>query len=837
MFIRSRSSSLWRWWTLMTTFGLALSLLTAVPTAKAQEGMSTSDAECLALNLSTVTDEVDESAQILSARVEGGGDVPRHCDITGRIGGRITFALAVPIEGWDGRYVQVGGGGFCGTVPTATGGDKYVRFGSAVSSNDSGHVGSPFNADFAYDDPQAEIDWAYLASHLDAQVSKAILARLFGQRPVYSYFQGCSTGGRQGLMAAQRYPDDFDGITAGAPANRQNYLAVLSQGYREVVNHREDGSLILRAEDADVVSAAVLEQCDLLDGVADQVVHDPRACDFDTDVLLDTLTEEQVDVVRRWYDDPRNSAGESMYPGGIPLGSEAGWTLTNIVGDAPAWSFGGQFAEQVLRYLAFPDDPGPTYDLREFDFDTDPPLLDEQARLVNADDPDMSAFRDAGGRMLLWHGSADPLITPLATIEYYEEGLVAMGPLEEVQDWYRLFMLPGVYHCSGGPGADGVDLYAAIIDWVEADQAPDVLVAEGDGFTRPLYPYPTLAVYSGEGDETSFESWVPVEGPRGRLGEVGAVVERIAGPDRIQTAAELSRRAFTRSDAVVIATAGDFPDALSAAVLAAEVGAPVLLNAPDRLADEVAAEVDRLGATTAYLLGGEAALSAQVGSDLEDAGVTVRRLSGATRIETAVAVADEVAALGGPVEQAVVALGSRPDGDAFPDALAAGNVAARGRAPILLAEPGQLPGASLQALVRLLPQGAEVVLAGGAAAVSEEVASQVREAGLTPVRVGGEDRYGTAVALAERAVGDADVSTVVLASGRTFPDALAAAATADRLDGVLLLVDPLDLDASRETAAFLADRAGAIRRVLVAGGAAAVSDAVVDQVRGVLAAE
>lgn len=511
---------------------IARSVLTAtlvapllVPPAAAAGADPLTTADCAALTGVVVDAGEGETAQVVAAlEMAGDASAPVHCRLTVRVGGRITMDLRAPYEGWQARYAQVGGGGFCGTVPTATGGfEPYLTRGTAVASDDTGHVSSPFNADWALGNPQSQVDWAYLSEHLVRGASHALLEQLYGAAPDTSYFLGCSTGGRQALMSAQRYPDDFDGIVAGAPANRQSYLAVLSQGYRERVNHDEAGRLVLRAPDAALAAEAVLEQCDALDGLEDGVLGDPRRCPFDPVQLLcepgqadGCLDAAKVEVLRRWYDDPRDSAGTSMYPGGIPRGSEGGLNLTNIGGDGRAYSFGGMFADQVLRYLAFPEDPPPTYSLEDFDFDADRELLRPQAEaLYNADDPDMSAFRDSGGKLLMWHGFADPLITPLATIQYYEDGAAAMGGLDALQDWYRMFLPPGVYHCSGGPGPDAIDWFGAVVDWVERGVAPDVVLATGAGVERPVPAYPRTARYAG-GDPAAASSFTIVDAPRGR---------------------------------------------------------------------------------------------------------------------------------------------------------------------------------------------------------------------------------------------------------------------------------------------------------------------------------
>ncbi|MEV0425724.1 tannase/feruloyl esterase family alpha/beta hydrolase [Micromonospora sp. NPDC050495] len=459
----------------------------------------------------------------------------RYCDVRASItvGAQdgstsvIQLRLQAPID-WNRRYVQLGGGGFCGSIPTAgTSGNGNVDLGYAVASDDTGHVGGGSDASFAYNNTAAQNTWGYLSEHLTALAAKAILKELTHHTPAYSYFVGCSTGGRQALIEAQRWPGDFDGIVAGAPANRQNYLAPLSQGVRELQNRDADHRQIINAAAAAVVNQAVLAACDGV--VKDGVVDDPRACRFDPATLLcpagttgpGCLSAAQVAVLQKWYDSPRDDQGRELYPGGLPLGSEGGWVGADISTSPTGLSGGGAYAEQVLRYLAFPTDPGPSYALWDFDPSRDAAKLDPMAKVYNADTTDLDAFRKAGGKLMLYHGLADPLITAFGTIQYYEDVVTRYGSLASTQQFARLFLLPGVYHCSGGPGADRVDWLGAIRDWTERGQAPaSVLASKVSGgattMQRPVYPYPLQASYDGSGDPNVAANWEPVPGPRGR---------------------------------------------------------------------------------------------------------------------------------------------------------------------------------------------------------------------------------------------------------------------------------------------------------------------------------
>jgi putative cell wall-binding protein len=287
---------------------------------------------------------------------------------------------------------------------------------------------------------------------------------------------------------------------------------------------------------------------------------------------------------------------------------------------------------------------------------------------------------------------------------------------------------------------------------------------------------------------------------------------------------------------VVLARADDFPDALAGSGLAAEVDAPILLTPTEGLAPEVADEIERLGASTAYLLGGTAALSEEVADDLEAMDVTVERVGGAERFETAALVMDEVVDLGGDVDDAIVALGGgrTPKGD-FPDALAAGNLAAAARAPIVLVGPDEVPDVTAEALARHLSDGDTVYVTGGTAAVGEAPEQALTDDGYDVQRLAGAERYATGAAVTREALAQgAGLGTVVLATGQSFADPLTAAPAARQLGGVMLLVDPADLDASDATRTLLEENRAAIETVLVTGGPATIADDVVEQVRAAL---
>ncbi len=421
---------------------------------------------------------VVESADVVAASATK----PEHCDATGHVGA-IAFRLQLPTRDWNQRYFQAGCGGFCGYVPIGSCGEALSR-GFAVAAENSGHTDTG-DASWALNNRRAEVDWGHRSPHVVAVAAKRLVTTFYGQAPRYSYFQGCSTGGRQALSEAQRYPDDFDGIVAGAPALYQNYLAPLSQGYLETGNRDEQGHVILTQDKVrDVLAPAVLAACDGDDGDVDGVLADPENCDFDpgslqcpTDVDQPTcLTSSQVDVARAFYAPPTDDRGRQLYPGGLVVGSEGGWPGWSV-GTDTSLSGGGNFAEQVLRYLAFPHDPGADYSLFDFDPTRDAQRLTAMAQVYNADDVHLNRFERNGGKLLLWHGWADPLITPRGTIDYVQKAVAANGGRAATADWLRLFLLPGVYHCAGGPGEDTVDWLTSIQNWVEDGVAPDAVTA------------------------------------------------------------------------------------------------------------------------------------------------------------------------------------------------------------------------------------------------------------------------------------------------------------------------------------------------------------------------
>jgi feruloyl esterase len=420
----------------------------------------------------------------------------------------IKIEVWLPVVAWNGKFQAVGNGGWAGTISYGALASA-LQEGYATASTDTGHVGG--NASFAIGHPEKVIDFAYRAVHEMAVKSKAVIAAFYNRAPRFSYWTGCSTGGRQGLMAAQRYPEDFDGIVAGAPANNQTQLCA----WRIAVEARilqEPASIVSRTKLA-LVNRSVLAACDALDGVTDGLLTDPNPCRFDPASLLcrgvdgdDCLTASQVEAVKMGYAPARRKTGELIYPGLVP-GGEMGWAMLTAVNPEPGGIDVGMF-----RYVAHED---PAWDWRTFDVDRDTSLIDKKAGFIDAVNPDLSAFRARGGKLLIYHGWNDGgsggAISPQNSVNYYSSVLARMGPQQE--DWLRLFMVPGMAHCGGGPGPNQVNWMAALERWCESGIAPDRLIASrvSDNrinMTRPLCPYPQVAQYTGVGSTNDAANFV-----------------------------------------------------------------------------------------------------------------------------------------------------------------------------------------------------------------------------------------------------------------------------------------------------------------------------------------
>jgi len=404
-----------------------------------------------------------------------------------------------PAAAWNGKFLMEGGGGFVGSV-NVNGLTKAVREGYAGASTDTGHTGG--NADFALGHPEKVIDFAYRAVHETAVKAKALITAFYGRGPRLSYWEGCSTGGRQGLMSAQRYPEDFDGIVAGAPANNQIHLCAWRM--RLLMTALKSPQHAIPPEKLRLLNNAVLDKCDANDGVKDRLLEDPRDCNFDPAVLrcngaeaASCLTAPQLETVNAAYTDIRKANGELLYPR-LPVGGELGW-LVPAGATEPAGMDVGMF-----RIIANQD---PKWDWRNFDVEKDIERALLHGKDIHAVNPDLAKFKARGGKLLIYHGWNDGgsggAISSLNSISYYESVLKKMGPNQE--SWLRLFMVPGMAHCGGGTGPNQFNALAALERWRERDAPPQSMTAVrvgergGVDMTRPLCPYPQRAVYVGSG--------------------------------------------------------------------------------------------------------------------------------------------------------------------------------------------------------------------------------------------------------------------------------------------------------------------------------------------------
>jgi len=460
-------------------------------------------------------DVVLESAKTETSGPQKNPHPESHVNVKGIIGGDIRFELLLP-DDWNGRFTMGGGGGFVGTVQN--GARDSVNRGFATVGTDTGHEAQPgYLAAWALDNLEAKVNFGYLAVHRTAEVAKAIIRAYYGVDASYSYFLGCSRGGGQAMMESQRYPKDFDGIVAGAPAFDWSGIAACSVSIQKTL-YPDPATMDHTTLDKEALKSlrdSILEQCDAEDGLKDGVVQDPPSAHFDLS-KVPGLSDEQRKCIEAIYTGA-NNGGESIYPG-YTRGAECDpdqWTAW-IVGPAlslekdhvPDLMFA--FGTQIFKYLVFndPDWNYSTYDFSNFARDTR-----LAASYLNATNTDLTGLADHKGKLIIWHGWADPALPAQATVNYYR-GVVTRDP--NARDYCRLFMVPGCYHCGGGPGASDVDWLSIITQWVEHGTAPDKIIAtkRANGkiaMGRPLYCYPITAAYKGDGDPASADSFVPKE--------------------------------------------------------------------------------------------------------------------------------------------------------------------------------------------------------------------------------------------------------------------------------------------------------------------------------------
>jgi hypothetical protein len=474
-----------------------------------------------------------EIAQITAARIPASSAAPAHCRVTGVLSPEIAFEVSLPAQ-WNGRFYMIGNGGHAGEAMDNPGRvsqrNEALQLGFAFAQTNTGHDASKEpGASFVMSNPQKAIDYAYRAVHLTATTTKDITKAYYGKAVSRAYWNSCSNGGRQGLIEAQRFPEDFDGIVASAPWVDQTGFTIGAMW-----NQKALSAAPLTPAKLSLVADKVMAKCDAIDGLKDGLIDDPRKCDFNParDVPAcragadgpDCLTAAQAEAVAKVYAGPVSN-GKPFFPGYMP-GSEAvtaglfgggtgsGW-LNVIVSTQPDGKPADfNLAEGTIRYLV-PKPPKPDYDYRTFDFDRDIHMLDGWSKLADAKNPDLSKFNKRGGKLLMTYGWADSILQPMAGVKYYEQALAKNGP--GTQEFFRLFMVPGMAHCGGGIGPDRHDPMTAMINWVEKGKAPESIRASrvvNDQVvrTRPLCPYPQVARYSGQGsidDAANFRCVAP----------------------------------------------------------------------------------------------------------------------------------------------------------------------------------------------------------------------------------------------------------------------------------------------------------------------------------------
>lgn len=417
----------------------------------------------------------------------------------------IKIEIWIPTDTWNGKFQAVGNGGYQGSISYGAMATA-LRRGYATASTDTGHTGD--DVIFGKDHPEKVIDFGWRAIHLMTDTARLVVRNATGRFAEKSYFVGCSSGGHQAMSEAQRFPADYDGIIAGAPANNR-IRQTFGFAHAWAATHRADGSAILDQAALSLVTRSVVAACDGGDGLKDGLVEDPRKCTFDPAAIVckDTaaagscLTPEQAEAVKTVYDGPKNPrTGEPIFTG-FPRGSEG-------FGDAAIQSWRQYITSPreparigVFRHFLFHDE---NWKVSSLDYDRDLAYAEERIAHLAAVDRDLTPFKKRGGKLIMYAGWMDPVVPPQDNVAYYEAVAKTMGGYDRTRDFFRLFVAPGMGHCAGGPGPNTFDALTALENWVEKGVAPDTLLATHSTAgkvdrTRPLCPYPQVARYKGSG--------------------------------------------------------------------------------------------------------------------------------------------------------------------------------------------------------------------------------------------------------------------------------------------------------------------------------------------------
>ena len=460
-----------------------------------------------------------ELSVVSATLVAASAGVPEHCRVSLMAQPELNMEVNLP-SAWNGRLYMFGNGGWAGEPFDSAGRvasrAKGLKAGFVTAATDTGHSAAlEPGASFAVS-RQKLLDYGFRSLHLTAETAKMLARTYYGAGPSKSYYEGCSQGGRQGLTFAQRFPDDFDGIIAGSPGLYQTATHMARAYWMQGLNENPFPAAKLA-----LLAAKVYEQCDAKDGLKDGLIDDPRRCQFqpardlpkcaEGNDRADCFTPAQISALERIYGDVMSN-GKRFFPG-WPVGAEiaaangqSGWIGQEIPGPngAGAWtSYGFNFLRYVAPWTkAASGEMDAARAFREFDIDKDPPKAAELRQILDANDPDLSAFRKHGGRLIMYFGWADPQLNPRMGVEYYEQVMETMGP--STDGFFRLFMVPGMFHCGGGVGTSQFDMTTPLVKWVEQDTAPARIdarrVVQGKVVrTRPLCAYPMTERYKGSG--------------------------------------------------------------------------------------------------------------------------------------------------------------------------------------------------------------------------------------------------------------------------------------------------------------------------------------------------
>ena len=534
----------------LCAIGLTALVITACGGGQSSSGAAplqvvTPKVDCTQLASVDLTDIGGTGSVITAATVTTttiNGTPTQFCTVTGTLAPSNTFEVALPVSTWTQRFAALGCGGLCGSLSDPTQPSSFSfsytcplvqQGGFVTAATDMGHSGPDSSWTT---DPQKQADFAYRGQHITTLAAKKLIQAYYGQPQQYAYFVGCSDGGREALMAAQRYPADYNGIIAGAPAAHFQIQNSLYHGWSVESNSttgNSSGNVVLYADKVQLLHKAVVAACGAQSGAPDGLLTDPRACNFDPASIAcaagatDTsqcLTAAELTTAGKIYGGPMDaSTGERMLVGSPQLGSEINWIGVEVPNSnstaAPVPVSQGLFSYQIVTgayNLIFTGSPSmPNIDTFGY---TDASFYSKylQARhpLNDATNPDLSAFQQAGGKLILWHGWADQHISPLFTIHYYEAMQSTLGA-SKVAQFARLYLVPGVAHCGGGEGFPNIDLVSQITGWVEQGNAPNsVMTYQTDTSnkvtaTRPVYPYPAVPMYTGSGDWHNGANYAP----------------------------------------------------------------------------------------------------------------------------------------------------------------------------------------------------------------------------------------------------------------------------------------------------------------------------------------